>query len=92
MPPGMAGLADDDISIVDEVKGNLPKMPTLTKAPRSALKGQNSNPMGMGLLQGFGAGSSMQVRLMGIEHNKNFRNTYFFDTKGNTYILFDKAV
>ena len=61
MPPGMAGLADDDISIVDEVKGNLPKMPTLTKAPRSALKGQNSNPMGMGLLQGFGAGSSMQV-------------------------------
>ena len=77
MPPGMAGLADDDISIVDEVKGNLPKMPTLTKAPRSALKGQNSNPMGMGLLQGFGAGSSMQV----IKELKNFRNAYFFTLK-----------
>ena len=51
----------DFLVMRDEVKGSLPKMPTLTKAPRSALKGQNSNPMGMGLLQGFGAGSSMQV-------------------------------
>ena len=67
MAPGMAGLDDDDISIVDEVKGTLPRPPALTKAPLAALSrggygATPSYPGGFppGLLPSA-AGGSMQV-------------------------------
>ena len=68
MAPGMAGFDDDDISIVDEVKGTLPRPPALTKAPLAALSrgggyGGSSYPGGYppGLLPTTVAGGSMQV-------------------------------
>ena len=64
----MAGLDDDDISIVDEVKGTLPRPPALTKAPLAALSrgggyGGSSYPGGYppGLLPTTVARGSMQV-------------------------------